>query len=512
MSTHAAFWDNPDAQDNTPVIRHAPDAHNYHLPDYDQLSKMRGSKVGKFAIIPAANKDGTSKAFDPTVAGPVHVDPDAPDGGVIFDPNEVRKQDLNRAVNQSTYAHQAFYQLGTPAPLLGIGRNKMAAFAGHHQNAFDVDRGPNPHMPNTYVTPRAAELPAPAFVANGYGGGPASHNPLYRAQEEQALNPVPPLNSLPPLGPAPVAGPAPLPAPQQPQYPQPQQAYQPPPGQPGGPPPGYYAPPQAYAPPPMDPNLHAMMQGMVSMQQQIAALTGQLAQRPPLMPPTTGMSDNPLPKGRPVALSTQPVEETRGRRYQGQPVDDDEYNEESARPIRKQAVKGRPVEEDDEDEVKHEARDRSLVRRSRRDEDDEPRGQTIREVERHNAEPEGVIYGFESLELPFVDGPIGRKAKKRVVLEIPGAGNHMAQFHDVIVSKECVVLVYDTRYTEGTQYMPPELGETVITVRVLGKDKNGKDSKSYRVCSMGFNYSFGVFDHIVLVKQDEEPVDYDEEK
>lgn len=506
MSTHAAFWDNPESADNTPVIRHAPDAHNYHLPDYDQLSKMRGSKVGKFAIIPAANKDGTSKAFDPTVAGPVHVDPDAPDGGVIFDPAEVGKHDLNRAVNSSTYAHQAFYQLGTPAPLLGIGRNKQAAYYGHQQNAFDVDRGPNPHMPGTYVTPRATELPAPAFVANGYGGGPAyNNNPLYRAQEEQALNPVPSLNSLPPLGPTPMAGPAPMPAPQQPQpqypypQPQPQQA-----------PPGYYAPPQAYAPPPMDPNLQAMMQGMVGLQQTVQALAQQINQRPPLMPPTTGMSENPLPKGRPVGLSTQPVEDQRGARHRGQPVDDDEYNQESARPIRKQVTRSKQNQEI-VDEEQDDTRDRSLVRRRHREEEEE-RPQTMRDVERHNAEPEGVIYGFESLDLPFVDGPIARKAKKRVVFEIPGAGNHMAQFHDVIVSKECVVLVYDTRYEEGTQYVPPELGEVVITVRVLGKDKNGKDSKSYKVCSMGFTYSFGVFDHIVLVKQDDETVDYDDDE
>jgi len=521
MSTqHAAFWDNPESQGNTPVIRHAPDQHNYHLPDSDQLSHMRGSKVGRFATIPAANRDGTSKGFDPTVAGPVHVDPDAPDGGVIFDPNNVRKGDVNRAVNASQYAHQAFYALGTPAPLMGIGRNKLAGYGQHQSNGFDVDRGPNPHMPNTYVTPsaengRQAEIPS--FVANGYGPGLASA-PQYRAQEEQALNPVPPLGQLPPLGPVQMAAPQPMqaPQPQQPQYATP--GYFPPqqPQPQHYPPPQYAQPPQSYAPPPMDPAMQAMMAGMVGLQNTVAALAAQVqqGQRAPL-PPTTGVSQNPLPVGRPpVPLSTMPVEMQQGRRggrgqYDKDDRDDGDF-EDTARPIRKQVKRNKQTQEI-ESEEDNSREERSLVSRRNRENEDEGR-QTVRQVEEHNQEPEGVIYGFESLELPFVDGPIARKAKKKVIFEIPGAGNHMAQFHDVIVSKECVVLVYDTRYEEGTQYIPPELGEVVITVRAMGKDKNGKDAKSYKVSSMGFSYSFGVFDHIVLVKNEEEQVDYEDDK
>lgn len=509
MSTqHADFWDNPDSADNTPVIRHAPDTHNYHLPDSDQLSHMRGSKVGRFATIPAANKDGTSKGFDPTVAGPVHVDPDAPDGGVIFDPSNVRKGDVNRAVNLAQYAHQAFYALGTPAPLMGVGRKKLAGYGQHQNNGFDVDRGPNPHMPHTYVTPsaengRQAEIPS--FVANGYGPGQASA-PQYRAQEEQALNPVPPLGQLPPLGPTQVPAPHMVPAPQ-PQYTTP--AYLPPqqPQPHHYPPPQYPQPPQSYTPPPMDPNLQAMMQGMVGLQQTVAALANQVNQQRQL-PPTTGLSPTPLPTARQqVSLSTQPVENRGGQKSRYDK--DDEGFDNTARPIRKQVKRNKDTQEIEGEEET--ADDRSLVRRRAGVEDD-GRRQTVREVEQSQQEPEGVIFGFESLELSFVDGPIARKAKRKVIFEIPGAGNHMAQFHDVIVSKECVVLVYDTRYEEGTQYIPPELGEMVITVRVLGKDKNGKDAKSYKVSSMGFSYSFGVFDHIVLVKNEEEQVDYEGDK
>ena len=117
-----------------------------------------------------------------------------------------------------------------------------------------------------------------------------------------------------------------------------------------------------------------------------------------------------------------------------------------------------------------------------------------------------VIIGFETLNLPFVDGPLPRKAKKRVIFEIPGAGKQMANFHDVIVSKECVTLVYDTRYEEGQQYEPPELGEAVITLHI----PKGRETRTLRVSSMGFSFTFGVFDMIVLIKHAEEPTDYDD--
>lgn len=488
MSGHAAFWDNPDAKDDTPVIRHAPDAHNYHVPDGEQLGKMprmRGSRSGKFALIPAANRDGTSKGFDPTVAGPVHVDPDAPDGGVIFDPDSVRKSDINRAVAGSYYPHQAYYQLGVSAPSLGVGRVKQAAAQyAHAQNGFDVDRGPNPHMPGAYVTPsaqpgRTGEVPS--FVANGYGGAPASYTPTHRAQEELTVTPVPSFQA-----PAPVQAPQPVENGQpqlgytQPPYPQPQQPQ---------PQPMYYGPPAAYQPPPMDPNMAAMMQGIVALQQTVGALVNNQARPQPQLPPTTGLSPNPLPVSRPIALTTQPVEFA----PQVRRGPDQDFDDEAARPIRR-AVK-RDKRTQDVEEVDE------APRRERRAEPEEPR-QTLRDYEAHDrAEPEGVIVGFETLNLKFVNGPIANRAKKQVVFEIPNAGKHMARFHDVIEAKECVVLVYDTRYEEGQQYEPPTLDDVPIILHVPHL------KKSFKIVSMGFSYSFGVFDHIVLVKQEAEKLD-----
>ncbi len=98
--------------------------------------------------------------------------------------------------------------------------------------------------------------------------------------------------------------------------------------------------------------------------------------------------------------------------------------------------------------------------------------------------------------------------------EIPQAGKHLTRFHDVIVSKNNVALIYDTRYEEGTQYEPPELDDVAFDIHLEGKDAKGKKSTStYNVSAMGFSFSMGVFDVIVLVRNHAGPVDpHDEEE
>lgn len=484
--TAAAWWDNPQDKTDTPVVRHAPDQHNYHLPDGTQLDKMRGSKVGGFAIIPASYNNGRSKGFDPTTAGVVHVDPDAPDGGVIFDPNSVRKKQLDNAVNHAEYPHQVFYALGVSATSLGLGTPKQAAVA--RANGFDVHAGPNPHMPNTYVTPSVS----------------VSHYPM---QEQGSMQSIPPISSLPPIQqPQTIqqAQPTTVPASQltgtqemqpvqqQPVYyqqplPQPQQGYY----QQQVPqyvPPQQYAQPQ-YTPPPLDPTMQSMMRMMTDMQHVVNGLAAKVNQQEAQLPPTTGLSRNPLPVGKPLA--TLPVE-TRNARASS--FDD------TARSIRQRRRK----EEDDEDEEVQ-----AKPRRSKQDnEDDEV--SDVQRVREYNAppQPDGVIIGFETLGLKFVTGPIAHKATKQVVFEIPNAGKHMTRFHDVIDAKDCIVLVYDTRYEDGNQYVPPEIDPSMKIVVHVGSKNN---LKSYEVASLGLNYSFGVFDHIVLVKTPDSSVEYGEE-
>jgi hypothetical protein len=53
--------------------------------------------------------------------------------------------------------------------------------------------------------------------------------------------------------------------------------------------------------------------------------------------------------------------------------------------------------------------------------------------------------------------------------------------------------------------VPPELSpDQIVVVHV----KTGKDMKKYHVASLGLQYSFGVFDHIVMVKADTKEVNY----
>jgi hypothetical protein len=388
-------WDNPDNNDAS-AVRHAPDRDQYHLPDDIMSRQIRPSRVGRFATIPAANANGTSKGFNVNEPSVVHVDPHAPDGGVIFDPAAVSKNDLDRAIAGSNYPHQVYYQLSGAPPL---------------------KRG------------------------------------LNHVQEEQ---PVPPMPQQPP--------PQPYHQPQVAQQPQPlpQAAPQPYPMMP--PPPAYQAQPD------MTMQLLAQIaQGMAALQQGMAASQQQqYAPQPPaprVAPP------------REERMQTLPPEM---RKVRGRGEDEDL----SARPIR-----ARRREEDDEEEAPPSPRRTrpSLV---------EERRQTVKDYDERLAEDaprDGVITGFETLNLPWLTGPVGTKPRFQVFFDMP-SGRVSANFHDVIDSEHNVVLVYDTRYEDGMQYLPPDMNDQPlhITVPRLKKD--------FLVCSMGFHFQFGAFDMIVLVK------------
>lgn len=94
-----------------------------------------------------------------------------------------------------------------------------------------------------------------------------------------------------------------------------------------------------------------------------------------------------------------------------------------------------------------------------------------------------------------------QKAQRQVYFELPGFGKHLARYHEVIESQHCVVLVYDTRYEDGTQYLPPDWGEQAIVLHVPHLHR------TFSVASMGLNYACGVLDFVVLIKQQASPLD-----
>lgn len=450
-------WDNPD-NNNASAERHAPDRNNYHVPGDDVLSKIRPSKVGRFATIPEAGRNGASKGFnvnDPTL---VHVDPHAPDGGVLFDPHAMNKQILAQTVSRCNYPHQVYYALGTEPPRRGY-------------DMRGYEKRENPVRPNDYVVPGSDTIGQQ--IKEGY----------YPVQEERQVPAVP---AQPPQ---PVYQPQLTPQPM-PGQPQPQQQQQPivMPPQPQWPPPAYY-PPQPQQDPQTAMILGQIMQGMQAISQ---AVTAQNQQR---LPPTTGVSAVPMPVGPPPQLATIPVE----HRRRGQDADEDL----SARPIRTK----RKRDEDEEPEDDRPARrTRGMIEEDRRTR------QTVRDYDEEQAanDPrDGVITGFETLGIKWLAGPVPLKPKVRTVLDMgANIGKIQTYYHDVIDSESNVALIYDTRYEEGQQYLPPMLNTKPIMLHVPSL------KMKIPVCSMGFTFSFGVFDVVLLVKPTEEAPDeaYPEEE
>jgi len=160
---------------------------------------------------------------------------------------------------------------------------------------------------------------------------------------------------------------------------------------------------------------------------------------------------------------------------------------------------------------------RGVKRRPARADEEEELPQTVEAVQAMDEEQvrPGVIVGFESLEMPFVRGPVGERAKVEVFFALPSAGTIHARYHEVYDCQNCLMLVYDTRYEEGTQFMPPDMGDKVFKVvvqRGRRKQVRGKQQElrqeTYWCSSIGLHGQIGVLDVTVLIKsQDQEPIE-----
>lgn len=497
------FWNPINPQDGKPLKRHAPDDGQYHLPDARMMDKLGGSPVGMFAVVPRARANGASTGFNCAVAGTVHVDPDAPDGGVIVDCAQLHKQAVDQAVATSYYPHQAFYQLGASARALGIdkyGRHVgddgvpvqpgygtgayQAPSQGNYGHAYgqQIVQRDNPHLPpGSYLTPQATKDGGQANYDPVNDGMPAS--PMFKMQEEQRMNPVPPLSSLQPRqAPPPMQQPmqAAMVAEQPPIYAPPPPAYQPM-TQPqyAAPQYGQYQPPQ---PLPPDPQMMAMMQNIAN---SLNALNNKMTAPAPPMTPPPPLMPSPLtttPRAMPPGYNSY-VE----HRPQYQPREDENgVFDEGHRPT--------PV-----------TRPKKRASQQQEEEPEQPQRLTAyQQKQASECDPrDGIITGFETLQLPFVSGPIANKPTRQVFFEIPNAGKHSARYHDVVESDHAVLLIYDTRYEEGHQYLPPDMSgqEHVINLHVPHL------KKMFHVASMGFGVPFGVFDLLFMPKMGEEVAD-----
>jgi hypothetical protein len=104
---------------------------------------------------------------------------------------------------------------------------------------------------------------------------------------------------------------------------------------------------------------------------------------------------------------------------------------------------------------------------------------------------------FESLDIPGLSYEPDRP-KYRVIFDLGPAGIQSAWYHWVSKNSKGLFLVYDTRFTFGMEYYPPDTGETVITVSLPDQEMD------YRCYSNNFVHTFGTFRIVNLLLADSE--------
>ena len=112
--------------------------------------------------------------------------------------------------------------------------------------------------------------------------------------------------------------------------------------------------------------------------------------------------------------------------------------------------------------------------------------------------PESIQSAFSKLQIPFFSGVKPERPQYEVYFEMTKLGTMSARYHAVIASDACVALVYDTRFEDGFQYLPPNLGEEQIMVSVP------KTKETYSCSSLGLHWSLGCLDVVILIRYKED--------
>ena len=461
---------------DTPVVRHSPNDAGYNAPDVVQASKLSGGATHGFVTIPRGRplSDGRSMGFDANIADVIHVDPHLGDGNMVVDPRQLDNQTILSATMHSQYPHEVYYRLGHSAPA-----TKTAEALPPPQAA------PLPGLPGYVVPP--SDLGGVQYPQ--FGMTPIPNNtPQFEFLESSRMNPIAPIiPSLPSLSGLPAENP-PLNAPGGPQNAPPALHGQ---GQPlvaqAQPPAAQGFPPQIQLAPP------TLVQGADGQIYQLPAGT-RVSAIPPLAPAAPPPTESPLlvQLAHNVAALAQQVNGMQ-RQMQTVPplaVGNGQLNVQDAlAQARRTAMNSVP----EEAAPPVDARRPSLLQQEA-----ETKRQTLSQYEESQQKPgEALIAGFETLDIAYVNGPLPQKPKTQVIFDFGQLGKTRAVYHEVIETEHSLVLVYDTRYEEGVQSMPPDRGEQPFKVIVPGS------KKEYWVTSFGLNHSLGVFDQIVLVRAEQ---------
>jgi hypothetical protein len=93
-----------------------------------------------------------------------------------------------------------------------------------------------------------------------------------------------------------------------------------------------------------------------------------------------------------------------------------------------------------------------------------------------------------------------QKPQYEVYFTLGQLGTIAARYHAVVVGQDCLALVYDTRFEDGFQYLPPYLGEEQLSVTV-------PQLKTRFTCSsLNLHLPLGRLDIVILLKHNGEPV------
>ena len=97
--------------------------------------------------------------------------------------------------------------------------------------------------------------------------------------------------------------------------------------------------------------------------------------------------------------------------------------------------------------------------------------------------------------VPFLEGEKPQRPNYEIYFEMPKMGTMAARYHAVVEGNDCLALIYDTRFEDGFQYLPPSLGEEQISVSVPKLRK-----KPYTCSSLGLHWTLGCMDVVILIK------------
>jgi hypothetical protein len=119
-------------------------------------------------------------------------------------------------------------------------------------------------------------------------------------------------------------------------------------------------------------------------------------------------------------------------------------------------------------------------------------------VSEHKETPDSVQAAFAKLQIPFFSGIKPERPQYEVYFEMEKLGTMSARYHAVIAGDACVALIYDTRFEDGFQYLPPNLRDEQITVSVP------KTKETYLCSSLGLHWSLGCLDVVILIRYKED--------